>query len=444
MNRVKTAVRETEGYNNLDIWKGKDKLIENVRGILNDSEGALKSYVNFIDRTYSQRGLTAKEFENQKLELYAMKEFKGLTKEERNAAAIYAYLLGEHRISNFLQGQEHIEYFMKADKNLQERGDKIGVKIELPETIDFKSFSDEQIAGAIETLQKDLLEETDQANIDVKSYELEKLEEIQRIKAFDDVAVADEKKALVEEAVRESTPIPEEIHYDFPEISYDSIDRSPQAINEILSIHKDYRSVAEEGLKVTMQSLFNKYAPAFLAVYDTVRGFMNWDNTIQLANEYHILEMGDRWLGDKDSIFHQIKKSGMNTAQSEELVKKVERALLGGSGNKFMVEDIDSSLQSLKDLFKGTPALALLDQEQFIKRMKMYQEKVITPVAKRLNDLQDYYKIDILKKYGDVNFSIVTDTLEAHKGNAQLALKIHGIKDKAAFMAMLENNSNML
>lgn len=116
-----------------------------------------------------------------------------------------------------------------------------------------------------------MLEEIDQANIDVKSYELEKLEEIQKIKSFQEIAEVEDKKSIVEEAVRESTPLPEEIHYNFPEISYETIDRSPQAMNEILSIHKDYRSLAEDGLKFTMQSLFNKYAPAFLTVYDTVR-----------------------------------------------------------------------------------------------------------------------------------------------------------------------------
>ncbi len=52
--------------------------------------------------------------------------------------------------------------------------------------------------------------------------------------------------------------------------------------------------------------------------------------------------------------------------------------------------------------------------------------------------------MDLLKKYGDANFSIVTDALEAHKGNAQLALKIYGINDKQSFINMLRSNSDQL
>lgn len=50
----------------------------------------------------------------------------------------------------------------------------------------------------------------------------------------------------------------------------------------------------------------------------------------------------------------------------------------------------------------------------------------------------------MLEKYGDANFSIVTDLLEAHKGDAQLSLKMFGIKDRAAFMEMLSKNSEAL
>lgn len=84
---------------------------------------------------------------------------------------------------------------------------------------------------------------------------------------------------------------------------------------------------------------------------------MNWDVTVQLANEFHVLEMGDRWLGEKDSIFHQVKRSGLNTLQSEDLVRKVERSLLGNQAGKFTVEDIDTAVKNIKIAFKDTPAV---------------------------------------------------------------------------------------
>lgn len=155
--------------------------------------------------------------------------------------------------------------------------------------------------------------------------------------------------------------------------------------------------------------------------------------------------MGDRWLGKKDSVFHQIKRSGLTTGNTENLVRKIGRALLGNEDGKFGVADISKAIETIRAEAKEYPdTLSLLDQESFINRLKLYQDKVIGPVSVRLNYIQDYYQIDLMKKYGDVDYSIVTDLLEAHKGDAQLALKIHGIKDRAAFMDMLRSNGDKL
>lgn len=106
---------------------------------------------------------------------------------------------------------------------------------------------------------------------------------------------------------------------------------------------------------------------------------------------------------------------------------------------------METAIETIRGKAKNYPdTLSLLDQEQFINRLKQYQDKVIGPVSVRLNHLQDYYEMDLLEKYGDLNFSIVTDALEAHKGNAQLALKIHGIKTRSEFMDMLRNNGDQL
>lgn len=137
--------------------------------------------------------------------------------------------------------------------------------------MDFKEFSDIEIQDVIKNLEKELSVETDPANIDVLENELKKTKRIQEENMEKLQEQVREKKDIIENIESEATPIPEEIHYDFPEISYESIDRSPQAINEMLSINKDYVSLAKDGVKLTIQSLFGKYAPAFHAVYDTIQ-----------------------------------------------------------------------------------------------------------------------------------------------------------------------------
>lgn len=103
---------------------------------------------------------------------------------------------------------------------------------------------------------------------------------------------------------------------------------------------------------------------------------------------------------------------------------------------------MDTALSVIKAAFKDTKALNLVNDKEFIERLKTYQDKVITPVVNRLNDLQKLYKLDITEKYGKGDYSMVTDVLEAHKGDAQLALKMFGIHDRDAFNAILTKNAN--
>lgn len=136
------------------------------------------------------------------------------------------------------------------------------------------------------------------------------------------------KESLTETVIEEATRMPEVLQYDFPEISYESIDVSPTAIAEMASQHADVASLAKDGLKITIQSLFGKYMPAFKAMYDGVQGFLAGDVNIRDANRYHVYDMADRFMGDKDSIFHRIKKSGLTTKDTQNLVRKVEKALM--------------------------------------------------------------------------------------------------------------------
>lgn len=262
-------------------------------------------------------------------ELFKMDLFKLLSKEERNAAGIYAHLLGEQKIVNFIQGKEIWDYFIGSDKDLLSRGSKAGVDINIPKTYTYDEYQKQELLGEIEELEAKLLTETDEANKDLINYEKIRAEEKANIETFADKVREGKIETTIEKSTEESLEGSEVAIYNLPEISYESIDRSPQAINEMMSMNKDYVSLAKNGLKLTVQSLFGKYAPAFHAVYDTVQGLMNEGVLIREANKFHVYEMGDRFFGEKNSIYHQIKNSGLTTGDTEDLVRKIERALLG-------------------------------------------------------------------------------------------------------------------
>lgn len=107
----------------------------------------------------------------------------------------------------------------------------------------------------------ELLEE----RISVAKEELDELNAISK-------SFQDEAKEVIDNANENMVkmPIYEFSEAKLPEISYDSVDRSPDTINQILSNNVDFAATARRGIKLTLQSLFDKFAPEVSVRYHTI------------------------------------------------------------------------------------------------------------------------------------------------------------------------------
>lgn len=86
----------------------------------------------------------------------------------------------------------------------------------------------------------------------------------------------------------------------------------------------------------------------------------------------------------------------------------------------------------------------LINDEKFMKEVYDYNDTVINVAVSKLNDIQTIYKFDIHNAYKDLDLSMITDLFEAHKADAQFALKLTGIKDRQAFQQYIRNNAEQM
>lgn len=83
----------------------------------------------------------------------------------------------------------------------------------------------------------------------------------------------------------------------------------------------------------------------------------------------------------------------------------------------------------------------LINDPKFMDEIFDYNDKVISVAIEKLNQIQESFHFDIYNSYKDLDLSMITDLFEAHKGDAQLALKLTGIKDRQAFEKYIIDNA---
>ena len=86
----------------------------------------------------------------------------------------------------------------------------------------------------------------------------------------------------------------------------------------------------------------------------------------------------------------------------------------------------------------------LINDSKFMDEIYDYNEKVINVAVNKLNEIQTLYGFDIHNSYKDLDLSMITDLFEAHKADAQFALKLTGIKDRQAFEQYIRNNAEAM
>jgi len=81
-------------------------------------------------------------------------------------------------------------------------------------------------------------------------------------------------------------------------------------MNELLSENVDVVTKARDSVTVTIQAMFNKYAPRLLATYDDVNSFLSRkDRVVSNASDEHVVQFGDTYFGYKNSIRRQLKRA---------------------------------------------------------------------------------------------------------------------------------------
>lgn len=81
-------------------------------------------------------------------------------------------------------------------------------------------------------------------------------------------------------------------------------------MNELLSENVDFVTKARDGVKLTMQGLFDKYAPRLKATFDDINSFLNApDRIVSNASDEHARQFGNIFFGYKNSIYRQLKKA---------------------------------------------------------------------------------------------------------------------------------------
>lgn len=133
---------------------------------------------------------------------------------------------------------------------------------------------------------------------------------------------------MTENAVSESIIVPTGSTFIIPDVSFETINTSPQAVNELVSVFKNVKSVHQNGLKITIDSLFNKYVPEFYGTYNAIRSMLNEGDSMLEANQHHVYEFSDGFAVPKDNVYKRIKRTGLTTEKAEAAAKIVQRSLI--------------------------------------------------------------------------------------------------------------------
>jgi len=363
-----------------------------------------------------------------------------LSPDERAIAALYGAANGESNLFNYFTTPEKLLYLTSSDQTfVKDIGSVYGIKLP-KDSLDYWSFKDEIIKN-ISDLTNDLKWEKDEWAIDAIEYNLEKqkaaLSDIDQL-----ITDLEAKKDIPDDIVIDEVKIPEVWEVVFPEFTFAELDTSPQSANEILSEHVDMVTLARDWWKLTMQSMFNKYSPRLALNFDTLADFLNAKNRVlSNASNEHVRQFGDLFFGYKNSIYRQLKKAWVPKEKLDRLGLVIQHSLIGNAGGVFHWMEQDVIIKKLTGTLEEYGVGHLINDPKFMDEIFDYNDKVISVAVEKLNQIQESFHFDIYNSYKDLDLSMITDLFEAHKWDAQFALKLTGIKDRQAFEKYIMDNA---
>ena len=372
-----------------------------------------------------------------------------------------AHGLGEQNLFQFLNFDSKLRYLMQSDKFGKMRINQTYRAFDMLELPKFKKYKE------VENFSQNLMQLSD----NFKKH-LSKLEEVHKAEP-ESVAqesiqqqqaaieylnkLQDEVSTFNEEAIALKKEEANILHKDFdipklniPEVESRVVMLDPHAYEALLSENVNVVSLARDGLKMTMQSLFAKYMPNLLTTFDAIQNFMNKDKTRRLdfANQIHVQQFGDTVLfgmiGNKNSIYQFLKREGLSADAISDLSRYIQKEFLFIKDGKYYVNSVSVVKKNLSILFEQKEMRNLTEDEEFMKQIAEYQEKVMIPLVQSMREMQEFMGFDFVKAYQNVDFSIVNDMFSAMKGDPQVALKLSGINSEADFLAQLQANADKM
>jgi hypothetical protein len=127
-----------------------------------------------------------------------------------------------------------------------------------------------------------------------------------------------------------------------------------------------------------------------------------------------------------------------------DLSRYIQKEFLFIKDGKYYVNSVSVVKKNLSILFEQKEMRNLTEDEEFMKQIAEYQEKVMIPLVQSMREMQEFMGFDFVKAYQNVDFSIVNDMFSAMKGDPQVALKLSGINSEADFLAQLQANADKM
>lgn len=285
-----------------------------------------------------------KRIELAKSEMYKDIMKMDLSEDDKLTLALVAYINKDYRISNLMSTDKLLEYFQKSNSDVSRKIEQLINKPDEEMTIkrvkDLQSYKEEDLLPILNEFKSQLENETDPVNKEVINGNISRIE--QTISSLAEIKSSVEKKwdDIGKQVTQEMTPIPKVEQFQYPTISFERVDRSEQAVNEIFDVNVDFSTRAKNGLKLTKQSLFDKYAPKFVNIYDNIHSNLNINHDIDEANKFSVNEMSHQFFGGRDSMYSQIRKFGLKEDVTNDVLRKIQRLLLDNDNGTFKRQDM--------------------------------------------------------------------------------------------------------
>lgn len=370
--------------------------------------------------------------------------------EAKILSILKAYFSWENKIVNYLTNDEKLDYLLKTDTSLRLKTQRIYEDAKSNEILnklwitlwnEYTVASKEKYKDFLEKNISDLEDIIDKTEVNTPDDDLyidsvkSKINEIKdEINLLKSQTVED-----IKESVKEVPNLEyEDVTIELPTIKQELLPLDRELSEELLFNYGWTIQKTANVIRIKTSTQAFKYIPDLLEVYENIRSLLNTNKKISDATAAHIYNFADYWfLPNKKWIWYILKNA--NIDKYEQVWREIQYAMLRYDNWLYTAKPIDEALLSMKSFMKTPEMEEVLKSQDFIDAVTKYSKDVIEPIAETLTRIDEVTWYRIFNKYRwEKKYSIITDVLEWHKSDAQLALKVFWINSKKEFESLLK------